>query len=154
MAQVKSNLLTSVAYDGVTGHRLERLARKVTLVPGVNDLTDAQADTLKSDRFFVKAVERGHFVMLDTAPVEAAEEVEAQADPRARLPGEKDKAYQKRMSALDQAAEAAATEAEKAEALRKTVADFMALDAETQTTLYETLSDEEKAAVDMERNPK
>lgn len=143
MAQVKSNLLTSVAYDGVTGHRLERLARKVTLVPGVNDLTDAQADTLKSDRFFVKAVERGHFVVLDAAPVEAAEEVEAAADPRARLPGEKDKAYQKRMSALDQA-----------DALRKTVADFMALDAETQTTLYETLSDEEKAAVDMERNPK
>jgi len=168
MTRIHSNEPTALAYDGTPelGDLDPKVpaGSRVVIHPGVNDVSDNDFAILGADRNFVLHYERGihHFLKDDGAAVErgsepktpeyvpivAPESVELHpenlaADPRARLDGEKDKAYAARMKALDAS-----------EATGKEVEDYFSLTPDERAAMYAALSPEAKALVDADDRSK
>ena len=132
--------------------------KRVTLRRGVNELSDEDFSFLNASPSFRKHAKAGTFVVLEDppapSPVVAPPATPAPGSERDRKPGEGDKAYAKRMAALDDA-EAKRVAAEKADADKKAAANKELLDAynalpdeATKTAMYGTLTDEQKALID------
>lgn len=165
--RVLSREPTALAYDGIDYRDgepvLPRRPGKVVIRPGYSTISPEGEDLLRTDPNFARAVDAGIIVIDPEGDVEAnaadesfelVEEVGGVAvDPRARLDGESDKDYNKRMKALDRKA---TEDAAAAVAADKPRVDFLATfnglgDRTAQDAVYPTLTDEEKAWVDADR---
>lgn len=157
--RIFSKVSTAVAFDGGAEAKDRGLNVRVEIRPGVNDITNPDAmKVLDFDPAFEKAVVAGHLVVseipADEPKVEEAPPLKGApvvADPRARKPGEADKAYNARMKKLDDA-EAAALAADKPRV--DFLATFNGLSADEQAATYPTLQDNEKEWVDADRKSK
>lgn len=143
--KLRSNLQTSVAYDGGDAAKQAGLKHRVTLFPGVNDISDQDKEVLEVDPHFRKHFEGGYFVEMPDAdqPEDPAEDdapPDVVADPRAKMDGESPAAYKKRLSALDVAMEADTARV-------ATLDAYFAADEATRTAMLPTLDDDTKAAI-------
>jgi hypothetical protein len=131
--RVLSRIKTKVAYDGgaVVGTDLHKATPRVELAPGVNDVSDADAEVLKRDPHFKSHTDNGYMAVLpdEPPPAPAPEPV---ADPRAKLANESKKAYDARMKSLDEA---------------EFVAAWKAMTDEERAAMAPTMTDEQKALV-------
>lgn len=160
--KLRSNLQTSVAYDGGDDAKQAGLRHRVTLFPGVNDISDQDKEVLDVDPHFRKHFEGGFIVVLPDAdqpedladlngghggarPAGAPSDVVA--GPRAKLEGESPAAYKKRMKALDDAADADTARA-------ATLDAYFAADEATRAAMLPTLDDDTKAAIEADDRSK
>lgn len=150
MSKLLSKLNTSVAYDGGAAWRADPAnpKHKVTLKPGLNEVSDLDGRLLAVDPHFVKHQAGGFYqvvqepagdrdpndvVALDgtnTAPALKATGTEASdADPRVKLDGEADDVYAARVAAW-QTTRRAKLDGEKPAAYKARIAGYDADDAE------------------------
>lgn len=128
MLRIFHHQLAPLAFDGTPELHDGRVpfGRKVIVPAGYSEHAAEDAEILKLDRNFADAVEAGFISIQDGAPEAAAE-----PEPEAVQPVQTEVKASQAPNPLD-----------------KTVADFIAMDPETQAAIYPTLTDEEKAAVD------
>lgn len=108
--------------------------RRVTIKPGLNVVDDNQFKVLESDQHFVDHVNGGHITVLDVEDADDGKPMTdvAEVDPRERLKGETQKAFEARIKGLDEA---------------KFLADYDAMNPADQAAYFSALTDDQKALI-------